>query len=246
MNKLANIVVLVSGSGSNLQAIIDQCESGQILGKVVAVISNKDNVYALKRAQNHNIPQIVIDHKTFDSRESFDVELSKNIDKYQPDLIVLAGFMRILSHDFVIKYTGKMLNIHPSLLPKYPGLNTHKRAIENNDKTHGASIHFVTPELDGGPVVLQSIIQITSNETIEELQSRVAQTEWIIYPLAVQWFCLGALKMSQDQVWFSKKIVNDLTNLQTMSFESSLTSNFMCQIIINKNGAIYDEDSSFT
>lgn len=244
MNRLANIVVLVSGSGSNLQAIIDQCESGQILGKVVAVISNKPNVYALERAKKHNIPSMLIDHNAFDSRESFDAELAKYIDHYQPDLIVLAGFMRILSREFVVKYLGKMLNIHPSLLPKYPGLHTHKRALENNDKTHGASIHFVTPELDGGPVVLQSVIEVKNDDTVDELQERVAQTEWMIYPLVVKWFCLGALKMSQEQVWFSKEVVNNLTNLQRFYLKTTLNDEYTCQIIINTNGAKYDEESS--
>ncbi len=244
MNKMtarAKIVVLVSGSGTNLQAIIDHCKSNYINGDVVAVISNRPNVYALHRAEVNNLPNIVIDHTQFDDRESFDNNLAINIDKYAPDLVILAGFMRILSDQFVERYLGKMLNIHPSLLPKYPGLNTHKRAIENNDPVHGSSVHFVTPELDGGPVVLQSELDIEHRETVESLQNRVAQTEWLIYPMAAKWFCEGELQMVDNRTLLSKRIVNEFTNLQTLVFPSNLELNIDCRIKIRNQGVEYNE-----
>lgn len=241
MTARARIVVLVSGSGTNLQAIIDHCETNYINGDVVAVISNKPNVYALTRAKQHKVPSLVIDHTRFDDRESFDRVLETNINKYAPDLVILAGFMRILSHHFVEKFMGKMLNIHPSLLPKYPGLNTHKRAIENKDSVHGSSVHFVTPELDGGPVVLQSELDIESGESFESLQNRVAQTEWLIYPMATKWFCDGDLKMVNNRTLLSKKIVSEFTNLQTLVFPSNLEKLIDCRIKIKHLGAEYNE-----
>jgi len=201
------ILVLVSGSGSNLQAIIDNCETGYIHADVVGVISNVANVYALERAHRHNIPKLVLDHKLYGSREQFDDALATCVDGFSADLIVLAGFMRILSDSFVAKYIGKIINIHPSLLPKYPGLHTHKRAIENQDKKHGASVHFVTAELDGGPVVVQSSVNIDISDSEISLQEKVVQTEWQIYPLAIKWFCQGALRLQQEQVWFNNELV---------------------------------------
>ncbi|MDT0594306.1 phosphoribosylglycinamide formyltransferase [Glaciecola petra] len=206
--KKSRIVVLVSGSGSNLQVIIDKCEQGLINGEVVAVISNVEKVYALERAYKHNIPSHTLTHTAFETREAFDHELQKIIEKYSPDLITLAGFMRILTPNFVAAFAGKMLNLHPSLLPKYPGLNTHKRALENADDVHGASIHFVTSELDGGPVVLQSAISIMHNDTPETLAKKVSKCEWLIYPMAIKWFCEGRLRLHQERVWLdNKKII---------------------------------------
>lgn len=199
------IVVMISGSGTNLQAIIDGCTTKLINGEVVAVISNKPDVYGLERARKSDIPAISLLHTDFDSREEFDTELANRIHQYKPDLVVLAGFMRILSPNFVQQFAGKMLNIHPSLLPKYPGLNTHQRAIDNGDKYHGASIHFVTAELDGGPVVIQSQISIDENDTSESLAKRVAVKEWLIYPLVVSWFCDDRLHLEKDLVWFDGK-----------------------------------------
>lgn len=189
------IVVLVSGNGSNLQAIIDACESSKIEGNVVAVISNKADVYGLERAKNHNIASQVVDHKLFDTREAYDDALKLVIEQYQPDLLVLAGFMRILTPAFVNHFDGRMLNIHPSLLPKYQGLNTHQRAIDAGDEHHGVSVHFVTPELDGGPVVLQAKVPVFDNDTVEELAARVHAQEHRIYPLVVGWFCQSRLLM---------------------------------------------------
>lgn len=188
------IVVMISGSGSNLQAIIDAIAGGQINGRIAAVLSNKAGVFGLERAEKAGIPQIVIDHKAFDDRESFDAAMIEAMDAYQPDLIVMAGSMRILSSRFIQHYQGRMLNIHPSLLPKYKGLNTHQRAIEAGDKQHGCTVHFVTEELDGGPLAIQAPIDILPQDSAEALQQRVHTAEHKIYPLAVEWFCADRLK----------------------------------------------------
>ena len=195
MSKQASIVVLVSGNGSNLQTILDQCEQGSINGKVTAVFSNKSTAYGLERAQQAGVDAISLAQSDFADRAAFDAELMTQIDQYQPDLIVLAGYMRILSDSFVQHYAGKMLNIHPSLLPKYPGLDTHQRAIDNSDEEHGASVHFVTPELDAGPVILQAKVPVFADDTVDELSSRVHTQEHMIYPMVVQWFCAERLAM---------------------------------------------------
>ncbi len=190
------IVVLISGSGSNLQAIIDAVHSESIDAEIAAVISNKPDVQGLERAIAADIPTAVIEHKQFPEREVFDTHLLKEIEKHQPDLVVLAGFMRILTSDFVKRYEGRMINIHPSLLPKYPGLNTHKRAIDAGDALHGATVHFVTTELDSGPNIIQAQVKTFENDTIESLAKRVQEQEHIIYPIAVKWFVEGRLQMS--------------------------------------------------
>ncbi len=192
---MKKVVVLISGSGSNLQAIMDNCQAGKIDGEVVAVISNKADAYGLVRAKNAGIDALVLSHKGFPSRESFDQALAEKIDLYQPDYIVLAGFMRILSDSFVERYHGKMINIHPSLLPKYKGLNTHQRAIEAGDKEHGASVHFVTPALDDGPVIIQSAVAIEAGDDAGSLQQKVHRIEHIIYPQALVWLCSGQVKL---------------------------------------------------
>jgi len=199
------IVILVSGNGSNAQAIIDACKSQRINGEVLAIISNKDDAYALQRARSHNIDAIALSHKNYPDRESFDQALLKKVKHYQPDLVVLAGFMRILSPPFVHALAGKLLNIHPSLLPKYPGLNTHQRALDNRDEKHGCSVHFVTTELDGGPVVLQGLIDIVEQDTAQTLAARLAQTEWKIYTKVVEWFCNDRLGLKDDTVILDNK-----------------------------------------
>ncbi|MFC3121788.1 phosphoribosylglycinamide formyltransferase [Agaribacter flavus] len=203
-----NIVILVSGNGTNAQAIIESCHQSKINAKVCAVISNRPSAYALNRAKAANIDAICIDHELFESREAFDETLRKQIDEYQPDLVVLAGFMRILSSQFVKHYEGKMLNIHPSLLPLYPGLNTHKRAIENKDTIHGASVHFVTGELDGGPVVIQAQVNIAKDDTPDTLATKVAEKEWEIYPLAIAWYCDGRLTTAKDKLILDGKTLS--------------------------------------
>lgn len=192
------LVVLISGSGSNLQAIMDAVEAGQIRGEIRAVISNRKQAYGLERARRAGIPTAVIDHRDFPDRESFDAELMREIDRHQPGLVVLAGFMRILTDGFVSHYLGRMMNIHPSLLPKYQGLNTHQRALEAGDREHGASVHFVTPELDGGPVIIQGVIPIEADDSAGTLQQRIHTVEHVIYPQAVAWFAEGRLRLEQD------------------------------------------------
>jgi len=182
------LVVLISGNGSNLQAIIDDIANNNLPAQVVAVVSNKADAFGLERAKKAGIEQRVLSPKEFADREHYDRALKDLIDEYQPDLIILAGFMRILSNEFVHHYLNKMMNIHPSLLPKYKGLNTHQRAIDAGDKKHGCSVHFVTPELDDGPVVLQATVEIKDNDTAETLAKRVHEQEHKIYPEAIRMF----------------------------------------------------------
>ncbi|WP_392563060.1 phosphoribosylglycinamide formyltransferase [Orbus sturtevantii] len=202
---MKKIVILVSGSGSNLQAIIDACERQQIAGHIVAVISNKADAFALERAKLAHIPSHVISHLDYPSREQFDEAVAKKIAYYQPDLIVLAGYMRILTADFINRYAGKILNIHPSLLPKYPGLNTHHRAIVSGDKEHGTTVHFVTKELDGGPIILQAKVPIFSDDKEQDVIDRVLTQEHQIYPLVIKWFCSDRLIMLNDKAYLDKQ-----------------------------------------
>jgi len=196
---MKNIVVLISGNGSNLQAIIDACESAPFLAKVSAVFSNKADAYGLERAKQSGIDAHFVDPKGFQDRAEFDSALMKQIDQYQPDILVLAGYMRILSAEFVHHYLGRMINVHPSLLPKYPGLNTHLKALQSGDNEHGTSVHFVTEELDGGPVILQAKVPVFSDDTPELLQARVQTQEHQIYPLVVKWLAQERLVMNQGQ-----------------------------------------------
>lgn len=182
------LVVLISGNGSNLQAIIDNIRNKILPAKIVAVISNKPAVYGLQRAKAANIPQKTLLYRDYSNREEYDHALKTLIDQYKPDLLVLAGFMRILSNDFVEHYSQKIMNIHPSLLPKYKGLNTHQRVLDAGDKEHGCSVHFVIPELDNGPVILQAKVLVKKNDTAETLASRVHQQEHLIYPEAIRMF----------------------------------------------------------
>lgn len=217
------IAILVSGSGTNAQAIIDKCRSGDIKGEVVAVISNRPDAFALERAKKANIEAITINHKEFAGRHEFDLCLAETLNQLSVDLVVLAGFMRILTPEFVSKFTGKMLNIHPSLLPKYPGLNTHQRAIDAQDLHHGASVHFVIPELDAGPIVIQSIVPIKASDNAESLATRVASTEWAIYPTAVAWFCENRLRLVNGDVTLDGKVLGD--NEKQYEFNIGSTAN---------------------
>ncbi|RDE22743.1 phosphoribosylglycinamide formyltransferase [Motiliproteus coralliicola] len=193
------ILVLISGGGTNLQAIIDAVKAEQIDAEICAVVSNRPDVKGLQRAKDAGIEAVTLDHTDYTSREAFDAELIHLIDGFQPDLVVLAGFMRILTADFTRRYEGKMLNIHPSLLPKYRGLKTHLRAIQAGDKEHGVTVHFVTEELDGGPLVIQAIVPVLDDDNPISLAERVQQQEHIIYPLAVKWFCEGRLTYNNGQ-----------------------------------------------
>ena len=190
-----DVVVLLSGTGSNLQALIDSTRTGDSPVRIRAVISNRADAYGLQRASAAGIDTAVLDHKAFDGREAFDAALVELIDGFAPQLVVLAGFMRILSAGFVRHYHGRLLNIHPSLLPKYKGLHTHQRALEAGDREHGCSVHFVTEELDGGPLVVQAVIPVQSDDSPESLAQRVHTQEHLIYPLAVTWFAEGRLHL---------------------------------------------------
>ncbi len=190
------LVVLISGNGSNLQAIIDEIANNNLPAQIVAVISNKADAYGLERAKKANIEQHVLSHRDYDNRQQYDQALKELIDSFQPDLIILAGFMRILSDELVQHFSHKMMNIHPSLLPKYKGLNTHQRAIDAGDKEHGCSVHFVTPELDDGPLILQASVEIKDNDTAEALAARVHEQEHKIYPQAIRLFAENKIKTS--------------------------------------------------
>lgn len=181
----AAIVILISGRGSNMKSIVEAIKSGNLDVTVAAVISNRPDAAGLLYAQQQNIPTASIDHKQFDSRELFDQAMAKEIDKYAPKLVVLAGFMRILTTEFVEHFSGKLINIHPALLPKFKGLNTHQRAIDAGEKEHGASVHIVTPELDDGPVVLQARVPVLEGDTEQTLAARVLEQEHTLYPKAI-------------------------------------------------------------
>ena len=193
------IVVLISGSGSNLQALIDQSLQGKLNVTISAVISNKADAYGLERARKAGIPTHVLDHKSFANREAFDQSLQETIDQYTPKLVVLAGFMRILTDTFTRHYDGRMLNIHPSLLPKHKGLDTHQRAIDANDKEHGVSVHFVSAELDAGSVIVQARTLIEATDTADSLADKIHKLEHIIYPLAIKWFSEGRLTVQNGK-----------------------------------------------
>jgi phosphoribosylglycinamide formyltransferase-1 len=201
------IVVLISGSGSNLQSFIDACADGSLNADVVAVISNKAGVKGLERAANVGIPNITLDHNSFDSRGEFDQALGDVIESFSPDLIILAGFMRILTPHFVNRFLGQLINIHPSLLPKYPGLHTHQRAIDAGDTEAGATVHFVTPELDGGPTIVQARVPVLKNDNAELLASRILTFEHQIYPLAAEWFCQGLLELRDGDIIFDSELL---------------------------------------
>ncbi|WP_341937733.1 phosphoribosylglycinamide formyltransferase [Marinimicrobium sp. C2-29] len=193
------VVVLISGSGTNLQALINARQAGQLPIDLVAVISNRPGVAGLQRAEAAGIPALTLDHKDFESREAFDRALQELIDRHHPDLVVLAGFMRILTPEFTRHYEGRMLNIHPSLLPRYQGLHTHERVLEAGDKEHGVTVHFVTDELDGGPPVVQARVPVHADDTAEALARRVQAQEHTLYPLAVEWFAKGRLRMESGK-----------------------------------------------
>lgn len=198
MNEPCRLVILISGSGSNLQAFIDAVARGELHARIAAVISNKADAGGLQRAAQANISTAVIDHKQFASREAFDEELRARVESYRPDLVVLAGFMRILTPVFLRPFHGKLINIHPSLLPKYPGLHTHQRALDAQDKEAGATVHFVTEELDGGPAIIQASVPILPGDEAATIATRVLTQEHRIYPLAAQWFAEGRLKLQNN------------------------------------------------
>lgn len=225
------IVALISGNGSNLQAIIDAIKSESIPAEVCAVISNQADAYGLTRAKKANIPAKVLDHKAFakseSGREDFDKTLQSLIDSFQPDLVVLAGFMRILSDDFVQHYMGHMVNIHPSLLPKYKGLNTHQRILDAGETQHGASVHFVTNELDSGAVILQATVPVLPDDDADSLATRVQNVEHIVYPHVVRWFAGHRLRLENGTVLLDGQPITDqqriLKNTQNL-FSKQVTN----------------------
>ena len=199
---MKKIVVSISGSGSNLQAIIENCNAKYINAEIISVISNNPNAYGLERAASANINSIVIDNKDFMSRDHFDSKLIKILDDLNPDLIILAGFMRILTEKLTNKYIGKIINIHPSLLPKYPGLNTHERVIENQDLVHGVSIHFVSSKLDCGPLIAQGEIKTKKHDDIRHLVERIHKVEHLIYPEIIKYICEDRIYLESNEVKF--------------------------------------------
>ncbi|KAA8999981.1 phosphoribosylglycinamide formyltransferase [Affinibrenneria salicis] len=198
---MKNMVVLISGQGSNLQALIDACKRGRIRGQIAAVISNDAGAPGLQRAQEAGIDSLALAPADFADREAFDTALADQIDQYQPHLVVLAGYMRILSPQFVARFADRLINIHPSLLPKYPGLHTHRQALTNGDREHGTSVHFVTDELDGGPLILQAKVPIFADDNEDEVVQRVKAQEHTIYPIVVNWFMEGRLCMRDNEAW---------------------------------------------
>ena len=202
---MLKIIVLISGSGSNLQAIIDACNAKMINGCVIGVISNKANAYGLERAKKNNIPTKVIDHNDFTTREGFDKELVSSINIFQPDLVVLAGFMRILSPIMTSVFKNKMINIHPSLLPKYPGLNTHEQVLANDDDEHGVTIHSVSEELDGGPIIAQSKISVHKDQKLDDLIERIHAIEHKIFPKVISMIASKEIKI--EDVATNKKVI---------------------------------------
>jgi phosphoribosylglycinamide formyltransferase-1 len=197
---LPGIVVLISGRGSNLQSIIDKALDGSLPVEVRAVISNEPDAFGLDRARRAGIATRVLNHRDFKSREDFDDALMALVDGFEPGLVVLAGFMRILTPGFVTHYAGRLMNIHPSLLPLFPGLDTHQRAIDAGVKEHGVSVHFVTPSLDGGPIIIQARVPVRKDDDAETLAARVLEQEHVVYPKAIGWFAEGRLSIDGDSV----------------------------------------------
>ncbi|PLK58321.1 phosphoribosylglycinamide formyltransferase [Candidatus Palibaumannia cicadellinicola] len=198
---MKRIVVLISGQGSNLQALIDACQQKKLTAQISAVVSNKANAYGLARAAALNINVHTLDRKQFTESEAFDRALIATIDSYQPDAVALAGYMRILSAEFVTHYAGRLLNIHPSLLPLYPGLHTHRQVLQNGDMVHGTTVHFVTDQLDSGPVILQAPVPVLSSDNEMTLAQRIKNQEHIIYPLVMGWLLAGRLVLRAGAAW---------------------------------------------
>ena len=201
---LARITVLISGRGSNLGALLEAADAGAIRGTVTHVVSNRPQAAGLALAQRHGVASTVLDHSAHASREAFDTALAHAIDASEPDLVVLAGFMRVLGAPFVRRYEGRMLNIHPSLLPLYPGLHTHRRALADGVKVHGCTVHFVTPAVDVGPIVAQGVVPVRSDDDEARLAARVLAVEHRLLPMAVGWFCRGDIALLQGRVHFRR------------------------------------------
>lgn len=212
MSQRKKIVILISGSGSNMEKIAQAClpfndQASQIHADVALVLSNKVGVLGLERAHKLGIPTRVLSNKDFSTREAYDAALVAALEPLQPDLIVLAGFMRILSPVFVQAFPNKIFNIHPSLLPKYKGLHTHQRALDAGDTEHGVTVHVVNELLDDGPIIIQAKVAIEAGDTVDDLQQKVHQKEHLIYPLAVKWFCDDRLSIQTNAVYLDKQLL---------------------------------------
>jgi phosphoribosylglycinamide formyltransferase 1 len=197
---MKNIVILISGRGSNMEAVVRAAQSEQWPARIAAVISNRADAGGLQFAASHGIPTAVVSNKDYPTREAFDAALQAEIDRFEPDLVVLAGFMRILTPGFVAHYEGRMLNIHPSLLPLFPGLHTHEQALQAGVKEHGATVHFVTAQLDHGPMVGQAKVDVLEGDTPETLAARVLVQEHQLYPRAIRWFVEDRLTIADGKV----------------------------------------------
>jgi phosphoribosylglycinamide formyltransferase-1 len=209
------IAVLISGSGSNLQAIIDGIEAGKIDASIARVISNRPGAGGLARARRHGIDTEVLDHRPFASRADYDRQLADRLVALDADLVVLAGFMRILGDAFVERFEGQLINIHPSLLPAYRGLHTHERVIADGQPWHGCSVHYVIPELDAGPVIAQAVVPVHADDTPARLQDRVQAMEHRLYPRVVQWIAAGRVAMADRAVLFDGRIGQTPVRLET-------------------------------
>lgn len=205
MTESKNIVVIISGNGSNLQSIIDAIETGQVNARISAVISNNAEAYGLVRAQTHGIESRIIDHQKFETRVEFDQTLLEAVESFQPDFIVLAGFMRILGSAFIQAYANKILNIHPSILPSYKGLKTHQRALDNHELEHGVSIHIVTADLDDGPVLLRGRYPIEENDTVKDLHKKGYKLEHRMFPKLLEWLCNHDLEIRGETIMFKQQ-----------------------------------------
>jgi phosphoribosylglycinamide formyltransferase-1 len=213
--------ILISGSGTNLQAFIDAVQDGSLDLELAVVFSNNPDAYGLERAEQAGIPTACIQHADFLNRESFDRAVIAELERFKPELLILAGFMRILSPSFVAHYSGKILNIHPALLPLYPGLNTHQRVLDAGDTWHGSTVHFVTEELDGGPRILQGRLAVVAGETADELATRVQAIEHRIYPEAAGWVGSGKVVFRDGESWVDDRLAEE-PPIQTFSKVSGL------------------------
>lgn len=193
----ARLAILISGRGSNMQAFIDACEQGKLNAHIAVVLSNNPHAVGLQKAAEAGIATACVNHRDYDSREAFDAAMVAALEPHQPDLVILAGFMRILTPVFIQPFAGKLLNIHPSLLPKYPGLHTHQRALDAGDPEAGVTVHYVTPELDGGPPIIQARVPVEAGDTADTLAARVIGQEHVIYPIAAHWHLSGRLALNE-------------------------------------------------
>ncbi len=209
MFNLTKIVVLASGNGTNLQALIDANHAGRIRAEIAGVICNVPDAYALERARLANIPALVIDHTQFADRSAFEAEISKVLHEWKAELIVLAGFMRVLTPAFVNRYSGQMINIHPSLLPAYRGLRTHERVMATGDRSHGCSIHYVTSELDSGAVIAQAVMNVSAKDDLTSIKGKVQELEHHLYPLVVSWIAAGRIALLGNRVYLDGQELQD-------------------------------------